>query len=148
MDLFTRNNPYCHLLKNLLFLPKHPAYGDRKLFMVIDVCDRTSTLGRIQEMLNHLSANVATVNFRVNFLIWRNGTAVLACTRAPPPLPNHQKGHAITVSWTLRCSYAFSLAFTTHIPPTSRSTSHIYPPWRWQMPWRKQQHIFTQRNKG
>jgi len=52
--------------------------------MVINVCDRTSALGRIQEMLTHLSANFATVNFRVNFLIWRSGAAVIACTRAPP----------------------------------------------------------------
>ena len=26
MNLFTQNSPYCHLLKYLLFLPKHLAY--------------------------------------------------------------------------------------------------------------------------
>jgi hypothetical protein len=26
MNLFTRNSPYCHLLKYLLFLLKHPVY--------------------------------------------------------------------------------------------------------------------------
>jgi len=27
MNLFTRNSPYYHLLKYLLFLLKHPVYG-------------------------------------------------------------------------------------------------------------------------
>jgi len=31
MKLFTRNSPYYHLLKYLLFILKHPVYGKHKL---------------------------------------------------------------------------------------------------------------------
>jgi hypothetical protein len=46
MNLFTRNSPYCHLLKYLLFLPKHPVY--------LYVCLKSASSGRAMYPCHHV----------------------------------------------------------------------------------------------
>ena len=48
MNLFTRNSPYCHLFKYLLFLMKHPVYYEHGL-RAINRFTRSSDLSVFQK---------------------------------------------------------------------------------------------------